>query len=559
VNGVATMPTALLPESARLLGIVCDALRLTLPDNRKANGRRFLTGERALPEEARIAVVRSLVEDALKLGYLGDVATAALGKERDRWIKLVMSGVIILMRRWDHVVGHLEAAQLPHQERTALLTECLRSAVVDLAIRTAAFRMLAKLPPMSPVPGGTTLADAPPWARPGGAAAGLARRMRERGLTRDALHATNALDDWLGGRRRPSPESLRTLAERLAGEEPVASWQHHLLWDFGLAYLADAIRVALGDAAVDELAAAMRRLVHLCIDPMSNLPPWHREATLIELVQCGAMAPIARGLCELLQQREGLAMRVGWARALALGGRPWSLLWLVASLPPAPESSSDPSIPVELIERMNEWSHDASRDAVELLEICEGHPALFHWLVRLIVHRAVSGGDFAMAAPIAGKLADALGGAVLHLEAATLFAGSDKHDEAARHLAAIPMDDTLRGAADALTAMMHLMTGRYREALQGLGAIAIEDDGSVIVRARAEALLGLGEASAALDLVELVIARVPRDAIALELAARCCTALGRTRDATRHAKAACRLGRPSALAARAKRRARRRR
>jgi hypothetical protein len=59
-DGVATMPTAVrLPESGRLLGIVCDALRLTLPPNRKANGRRYLAGERALPDEARVAVVRA--------------------------------------------------------------------------------------------------------------------------------------------------------------------------------------------------------------------------------------------------------------------------------------------------------------------------------------------------------------------------------------------------------------------------------------------------------------------------------------------------------------------
>jgi hypothetical protein len=154
------------------LGIVCDALRLTLPRNRKANGRRFLTGERALSQEARIAVVRSLVEDALAAGYLGDIARAALGEERDRGIELVTSGVIILMSRWDHAVGHLAAAQVPHLERTALVTECLRSAVVGVAIRASAFarsrscrrRRRRRAPPPSPHPHGRDLAERPPAA-----------------------------------------------------------------------------------------------------------------------------------------------------------------------------------------------------------------------------------------------------------------------------------------------------------------------------------------------------------------------------------------------------------
>jgi predicted Zn-dependent protease len=115
------------------------------------------------------------------------------------------------------------------------------------------------------------------------------------------------------------------------------------------------------------------------------------------------------------------------------------------------------------------------------------------------------------------------------------------------------MDDALRGAADAVAAMTHLMTGQHREAFQSLGTV--KGDGPAIVRARAEALLGIGKALEALDLVEQVIARAPRDAIALELAARCCAALGRTRDATKYAKAAERLGRPEALAIRASRRA----
>lgn len=555
-NSVAAMPTVQLPESARLLGIVCDALRLTLPHNRKANGRRFLTGERALPEEARIAVVRSLVEEALRLGYLGDVAADTVGNERDRWIELMTSAVIILMRRWDHAVGHLAAAQLPQLERTALVTACLRAAVVDIAIRAAAFRMLAKLPLISPATTTITFAEAPRWARTGGAVAGLALRVKESGETHDALHAANTLDDWLRGRRRPSPENLRKLAEKLAGNEPVASWQHHFLWDFGLAYIADAVRSTVADDMVDDLAAALRRLIHLSIPPMACLSVEDRESALIELVRWGAMAPIARDVCEWLQQQEGLAVRVEWARALALGGRPWSLLWLVASLPPVPEAPKDASIPEELIERIGAWIESPARDADEMLKICQSHPALYLWLMRLVIHRTVTSGEFDIAAPIAGRLADALGGAALHLEAATLFAGTDLHDEAERHLSAIPPDDVLRGAADAVAAMTHLTTGRHREALHTLNAI--DDNGPAILRARAAALLGLGQASAALDLVEQVIARVPLDAIALELAARCCDALGRTRDATRYAKAANRLGRPQVLPTRTQRQPRQR-
>ena len=550
-DGVATMPTAMrLPESGRLLGIVCDALRLTLPPNRKANGRRYLAGERALPDEARVAVVRALVEDALRIGYLGDLLGATTGKARDRWIELVTSGVIILMRRWDHAVGHLAAAPIPQLERAALVTACLRSAVVDVALRAAAFRMLAQLPLLSPATPTVTFTDPPPWARPGGAATGLNRRVKQCRVTRDSLHTSNTLDDWLAGRRRPSPENLRTLAAKLAADEPVGAWRFHFLWDFALAYLADAVRSLVGDDVVDELAAALRRIMCLCIYPLASLPHDHRDRVLTELVRLGALTPVARELREWLQQQEGLSLRAEWALALSLGGRPWSGLGLVAVLPPTVEPPRDISLPVEVLDRLEAWIEDPARDARELFETCASHPALFMWLMRMVILRAATSGQVAMAAPLVAQLANALGGAPLHLEAATFLAGADQHDEAARHLAQIPADDPLRGAADALTALTHLMTGQHREALETLETIA--DGGGALLRARAEALLGVGQAAEALAVLERVIAAEPRDAVALELAARCCAALGRTRDATRYSKAADRLGRPDALEARAR-------
>lgn len=556
-DGVATMPTAVrLPESGRLLGIVCDALRLTLPPNRKANGRRYLAGERALPDEARVAVVRALVEDALQLGYFGDVPSATAGKERDRWIELVTSGVTILMRRWDHAVGHLAAAPIPQLERAALVTACLRAAVVDVALRAAAFRMLAQLPLLSPATETVTFADAPPWARPGGAAAGLNRRVKQCRVTRDSLHTSNTPDDWLGGRRRPSPENLAKLADKLAADEPVGAWRFHFLWDFALAYLADAIRSVVGDDVVNELAAALRRIMCLCICPLASLPHDHRDRVLTELVRWGALMPVAHGLLELLQQQEGLSRRVEWARALSLGDRPWSFLGLVAVLPPMVEPPRDISLPDEVLDRMEAWIEDPARDAHGLFQTCASHPALLMWLMRTLILRAMTSGQVAMAAPLVAQLADAVGGATLHFEAAAFLAGAGQYDEAARHLAQIPADDPLRGPADALTALTQLMTGQHREALETLETI--EDGGGGLLRARAQALLGVGQASAALEVLERVIAAEPRDAVALELAAQCCTALGRTRDATRYSKAADRLGRPDALKARARgRRARR--
>jgi thioredoxin-like negative regulator of GroEL len=142
----------------------------------------------------------------------------------------------------------------------------------------------------------------------------------------------------------------------------------------------------------------------------------------------------------------------------------------------------------------------------------------------------------AVVAPLVAQLADAVGGATLHLEAATFLAGAGEYDEAARHLAQIPAGDPLRGAADALTALTQLMTGQHREAPEILETI--EDGGGALLRARAEALLGVGQASEALEVLERVIAAEPRDAVALELAAQCCTALERARDATRYSKAA---------------------
>lgn len=556
-DGVATMPTAArLPESGRLLGIVCDALRLTLPPNRKANGRRYLAGERALPDEARVAVVRALVEDALQLGYLGDVPSATTGKERDRWIELVTSGVVILMRRWDHAVGHLAAAPIPHLERAALVTACLRAAVVDVALRAAAFRMLAQLPLLSPATQTVTFTDAPPWSRPGGAAAGLARRVKQRGVTRDSLYDNNTLDDWMAGRRRPSPERLAKLAAKLEGDEPVGAWRFHFLWDFALAYLADAVRSLVGDDVVDELAAALRRITCLCIYPLGNLPPDHRDGVLTELARWGALTPVAHGLLEWLQQQEGLSGRVEWARAASLGDRPWSFLGMVAVLPPTVEPPRDISLPDEVLDRMEAWIENPARDAHGLFQTCASHPALLMWLMRTLILRAMTSGQVAMAAPLVAQLADAVGGTTLHFEAAAFLAGAGRHDEAAHHLAQIPADDPLRGPADALMALTHLMTGQHREALETLETI--EDGGGALLRARGQALLGVGQASAALEVLERVIAAEPRDAVALELAAQCCTALGRTRDATRYSKAADRLGRPDALKARARgRRARR--
>ena len=114
---------------------------------------------------------------------------------------------------WDNLLATTQSRSGAIENPGLAIEQFLRLVVVDLALRAFALLRLSGLQPPSP----TT----PLWAEPNGGGK-LLRRLTERaGLTRERLASClnvsdTAVDNWLDGKNRPTPENIVAIAEVLA-------------------------------------------------------------------------------------------------------------------------------------------------------------------------------------------------------------------------------------------------------------------------------------------------------------------------------------------------------
>lgn len=563
-----------LPEAAKILGALWRALKLAHVDE---GTRHHLRGRRGLKANTRNEAYEDMVRAFADAGY---VPLSADKLERDRTIKLLTNGIAIAITRWDQLVGHARALSDSGDVKTTA-TRYLRVAAVDVAIRAAAFDLLSNVP--SPPEALDVRAEpVPTWAREGGVKAMMRRLPKALGTTRARLSPNNRFDELFDGRNRPSITKLGCFAEVVAKfdkKTPASMWLLHHAWMFALNALCNEIATIVGRAALEEIAAAFRRVRHSARQLLAaaEAKAGHRDgpflSLLADLIVEGARAPDAGPLIdrlvvdevyrhqahaclvdlatkgELPQGAEPLINLLAdghtWATDLRACRVDWILCEfsaLVARDPIMPDG-----VPPELLVRMVKLLVDERLH--ELVNACFEHPAALLWAARTIVQQAFVRGRFGAVAPMVAKFADALRTPQIYLEAGLVHAAAGELDAALQYLEAIDGPETIAAIAAPLIAVVNALTGRHADALAQLEAIENRD--RVLDYARGVALRGLGRVEEAVAVFDLM----PGNALALEQAAGCCFQLATnthgkvaaswTTKGNAYAKQAMQLGRPS--------------
>jgi hypothetical protein len=208
---------------------------------------------------------------------------------------------------WDHVVGRVRATGEPGSLTDAAI-RYLGVASLDFAIRVAAVEALVGCP-ASPA----ALSDdatVPIWARAGAVREHLRAIPAALGTSWERIYATSATskakDEWLYRGSRPSLESLKDLARRLAALErsatPAHAWHLFLAWGFALESLSDALAAVIGRSAMEDIAARVHR-TRMCARAYLASEP-RKTPELHELIILGAHAPGAHLLIEQLVSGE---------------------------------------------------------------------------------------------------------------------------------------------------------------------------------------------------------------------------------------------------------------
>lgn len=152
-------------------------------------------------------------------------------RRRDRAVEDIAKPLVHAIAHWDRFVGIRRALTRPVDEADVL--RYVRLATIDIALRIAAFDLsFGWRPP--PEARGTTLNDAPIWARGGGVRAWLRALPKALGATRKELHAGKTKDDWFYRKARPSEASLAAFAASLAAFDGATHWRMYLAWAFAL-------------------------------------------------------------------------------------------------------------------------------------------------------------------------------------------------------------------------------------------------------------------------------------------------------------------------------------
>jgi tetratricopeptide (TPR) repeat protein len=496
----------------------------------------------------------------VRAGYVGP-----LGEEKARVVvELLAAAADHMIAGWDHVVGRVRATGEPGSLTDAAI-RYLGVASLDFAIRVAAVEALVGCP-ASPA----ALSDdatVPIWARAGAVREHLRAIPAALGTSWERIYATSATskakDEWLYRGSRPSLESLKDLARRLAALErsatPAHAWHLFLAWGFALESLSDALAAVIGRSAMEDIAARVHR-TRMCARAYLASEP-RKTPELHELIILGAHAPGAHLLIEQLVSGErqatvqaieryvhGEALSVlaegadvrrhQWVRDLRACRADWGLCQLAAIV--ARDLIAPEGVPPEMLLPMAKTLAAGNMHA--FMAVCNQHPAAMLWALRTVVQQALIRGlrdELVTLLPMITKLAEVLDKPEWHLDAGLLCMAAGDYARALRHFERVARLPRMAPAVSAMIASLKVLTGSPAEAIETLEAVRGQN--LWLDYLRGIALRDLGRVADALGAFEQILAVEPGHLGALEQAALCAYALHHRVVGNRYARSARRL------------------
>ena len=322
--------------SGQIIGAIVDALNIChdILDGRTA--KRFFAGE-PINEYNHTEILLAIGEVLVEKGIV-PMPPVFLRDEISMPVFL-SAAIARTASRWDKLVSTMQSSSGKTTNQEEAIERFLRIVIVDLALRTFAVMRLAEMEPVKP--------ETPLWAEENGGGKLLRALTKEAGLTRPQLAARagftdRAVDNWLDGKNRPTPENLFAIAESLASMISGSSSEQlelRMRRHFAFAHIADMAASLIGREKVLELSAALVRFVWLIAKDVNSMDRPSLEDTFGSELQILRFGTADHGNNVLLRNLAMDEKDAGWKRDIIAATVDWnySLQWAVG---PAMSSKS---------------------------------------------------------------------------------------------------------------------------------------------------------------------------------------------------------------------------
>ena len=308
--------------SGQVIGALVEALGLNEGVLRSRTARRFFDG-RTVSEYKRVEILKGLGEILIERGL---VPVPPPFREYDiSMVAVIAEAVTRAALLWDNLLATIQTRSGAIENPGLAIEQFLRLVVVDLALRSFALLRLSGLQPPSP----TT----PLWAEPNGGGK-LLRRLTERaGLTRERLASClnvsdTAVDNWLDGKNRPTPENIVAIAEALARcnqDSTVRQLEVEIHRHFVLAHIADLLVPWIGRDHVIDLSGSLVRFIWMItrdVEDMDREPIEVSAGAELTALRFGSAHPITHVLLRNLALTEA---DVKWKEYILAAAIDWDI------------------------------------------------------------------------------------------------------------------------------------------------------------------------------------------------------------------------------------------
>lgn len=560
--------------SHRIIGAVAEALNLGQGVLNDRTAKRFYGGV-SVSEYSRAQLLEEFGRALVGLGLVPE--PPFLRQHGLSMPELVTAAVTSAASQWDGLMSIVQSKSTPYFDIGVAAAEFLRLIAIDLSLRVAAAYRLAGFR--------LSIDEAPSWALENGLGNLLRQLTQEAGLTRDQLAARvgvsyTTIDNWLDGKYRPSPQSVRSLARAFApdmNESEVQRVTKVIQRQLALSHLVTLLSDLIGRERVVELATAIFRFAWFIDSDLErmNRPPVGEDATLeLDALRFGVAGPASRALLHSLAHAQPderwrndiLAASVDWSVSFqqiaydASGQRSASGLSQDASdictdpeepLSKSGSSSHEDPTEREIQQRLSQSASDAMNSFIDLTQVrdrASNAQDVKHGMLDPISRMFNTG--LAERRALVDKFPDS---PQAHFELGS-FLGMAGKNLSRRDL----VDEGIlecRISAGLLpgwdgpaveAGIMLINIGEYQEAIQELlrAERTLSQVTSHLSFAMGYALMMLSRYVEALDRFERLVAEQPNYALANLYAARCSFSIGDKTKGIRYAKTARCLGEP---------------
>ena len=308
--------------SHRIIGKVAEALNLGQSVLNDRTAKRFYAGE-SVNEYSRDQLLEEFGRALVGIGLVPE--PPFLRQHELSMSELVTAAIASAASQWDALMSTVQSESTPYFDIGAAAAEFLRFVAIDLSLRVAAAYRLAGFR-LSPD-------ETPSWAFANGLGSLLRQLTQEAGITRDQLAARadvsyTTIDNWLDGKYRPSPQSVRNLACAFAPtthESEVQRVAQVIQRQMTLSYLATLLSDLIGRERVVELAAAIFRFAWFIDSDLErmNRPPVEEDATIeLDALRFGVTGAASRVLLHSLAYAQPDER---WRKDILTASMDWSL------------------------------------------------------------------------------------------------------------------------------------------------------------------------------------------------------------------------------------------